>query len=153
MRARRNDRIELVDLAINSLLLGGRGDDELIGGAGDDLILGGAGNDELNGAAGNDVLIDGQGADRIVGSAGDDVLVAGDVDCHFTHEALRGIAFQWGVNRAADDGFAANVLDEMPDGLDMLTGSSGADWFIVSSNDKIATFKVQNKVGDSGTIV
>jgi Ca2+-binding RTX toxin-like protein len=148
-----NDRIEIIDLAIDSLLDGGDGDDEIIGAAGRDLILGGDGNDLLTGASGDDFLIGGTGADRIVGSAGHDVLVAGSVACHFTNADLRLIALQWAANRTTDDGLEDEVLDETSDGFDMLTGSSGSDWFIISDGDKVTDFKLQNKDGDLVTTV
>ena len=150
-----NDYIELIDLALTSMLHGGEGNDELIGAAGDDLIFGGLGNDKLTGAAGNDFLVGGSGADRIVGSAGHDILVAGQVACHFTDEALRQIMAEWAANKEPDDGLAENVLDETlgEEGFDMLTGSSGSDWFIVSEDDKITDFKKQNKDGDVVTTI
>ena len=48
-----------------------------------------------------------------------------------------------------------DILDEavIDDNVDQLTGSSGADWFIISSGDKVTDFKVQNKDGDLVTVV
>jgi len=151
-----NDRVELLDLALMSLLHGGEGDDLLIGGAGDDLIYGGAGIDHLTGGAGNDFLVGGDDADRIVGSAGHDVLVAGDVACHFTDDALRAISAAWAANRTQDSGLVEEVLDETltTGDFDQLTGGSGADWFIVSKDDKVTDFKgILNKEGDVLTMV
>jgi Ca2+-binding RTX toxin-like protein len=116
-------------------------------------MFGGDGNDKLTGAAGNDFLIGGNGADRIVGSAGHDILVAGDVDCRFSEDELRLIALQWAANRTTDGDLAEDVIDEASEGLDMLTGSSGADWFIINSGDKVTDFKVQNSEGDVVTTV
>jgi ELWxxDGT repeat protein len=143
-----SDRIEVMDLAINSLIFGGEGDDEVIGAAGDDLIFGGNGSDQLTGAAGNDFLIGDVGADRIVGSAGHDVLVAGSVASHLTRDDLLLIAQQWAADRTADNSTSGEPVDEVLGGFDMLTGSSGADWFIATLNDKITDFKKQNKDGD-----
>ena len=39
------------------------------------------------------------------------------------------------------------------DGFDMLTGSSGSDWFIISDADKITDFKKIQKDGDLVTVV
>jgi Ca2+-binding RTX toxin-like protein len=148
-----NDRVELVDLALTSMLHGGEGDDVLIGGAGDDLIFGAAGDDHLTGAAGNDFLVGGDGADRIVGSAGHDVLVAGDVACNFTDEALRAIGAAWAASKTVED-TVDDILDEavIDANFDMLTGGSGADWFIVSEGDKVTDFKTQKKDGDVLTV-
>jgi hypothetical protein len=35
----------------------------------------------------------------------------------------------------------------------MLTGSSGADWFLISEGDKVTDFKLQNQDGDLLTVV
>lgn len=88
-----------------------------------------------------------------VGSAGHDVLVAGDVACYFANAALRQISSEWSACKTADTSIAEDVLDETTDGFDILTGSSGADWFIVSSGDKITDFKKQNKDGDLVTTI
>jgi hypothetical protein len=149
-----NDQISVDEaIALTAILDGGEGNDEIFGGAGDDLLLGGGGSDRLTGAAGNDFLAGGQGTDRIVGSAGHDVLVAGDVASHFTHNDLLLIAQQWAANRTVDNSTADDELDEAFGGLDSLTGSSGADWFIVSVNDKVTDFKKNNKDGDVLTLV
>jgi Ca2+-binding RTX toxin-like protein len=36
---------------------------------------------------------------------------------------------------------------------DMLTGSSGADWFIINQGDKVTDFKSDNKQGDFLTVL
>jgi ELWxxDGT repeat protein len=149
-----NDQMSIDEsIALTAILDGGEGNDDLSGGAGDDLLLGGTGSDWLSGAAGNDFLAGGQGADRIVGSAGHDVLVAGEVASHLTHNDLLLIAQQWAANRTADNSTSEDEVDEVFDGFDILTGSSGADWFIVSLNDKVTDFKKQNKEGDLLTTV
>jgi Ca2+-binding RTX toxin-like protein len=56
-------------------LEGGAGADNINGGAGDDLILGGAGVDVLVGTFGNDTLVGGADADVLNGGAGDDVFM------------------------------------------------------------------------------
>nr|WP_282598128.1 DUF4214 domain-containing protein [Acidovorax sp. JG5] len=58
-------------------LIGGKGDDILIGGTlpNSDTLIGGAGNDTLTGAAGNDTFEVDQGADTITDLSGADVLV------------------------------------------------------------------------------
>jgi Ca2+-binding RTX toxin-like protein len=149
-----NDTIAVGDgIALTAILDGGEGDDELTAGAGDDLLLGGGGSDWLTGASGNDFLAGGHGADRIVGSAGHDVLVASEVASHLTHNDLLLIAQQWAANRTADSSTSDDVLDEVFGGFDSLTGSSGADWFIVSLSDKVTDFKKNNKDGDVLTLV
>ncbi len=133
-----DDQIDLSGLSIDAFIHGGDGNDLLVSGAGDDLILGGNGTDQLTGAAGNDFLIGGDGSDRIVGSSGHDVLTAGDISSQFTLAALRAISAAWAADKtlSEDDQSMADdaVVDE---NNDQLTGASGADWFIISSGDKI----------------
>jgi hypothetical protein len=58
-------------------LRGGRGNDDLRGGAGDDRLLGGSGNDTIRGGAGDDWIEGGDGCDTLFGGDGDDVLLGG----------------------------------------------------------------------------
>ena len=44
-------------------------------------------------------------------------------------------------------------VDEVLGGFDMLTGSSGADWYIAALNDKVTDYKKQNNDGDVLTTV
>jgi ELWxxDGT repeat protein len=57
-------------------LLGGAGNDTLLGMSGDDSLVGGDGNDSLDGDVGNDSLIGGLGNDILQGGNGNDVLVS-----------------------------------------------------------------------------
>jgi Ca2+-binding RTX toxin-like protein len=149
-----NDQITVDDaITLTAILDGGAGDDELAAGAGNDLVFGGIGNDKVTGAAGNDFLIGDSGADRIVGSAGHDVLVAASVASHLTRDDLLLIAQQWAANRIEDNSTSGEAIDEVLSGFDMLTGSSGADWFMATLNDKVTDFKKQNKEGDVLTLV
>jgi len=140
----------------NDVIYGNRYEDTIRGGVGNDLIDGGDGDDTITGSAGNDFLVGGDGSDRIVGSAGHDVLVAGDPAYRFTRDALWAVLADWMAGRVDDNGTDDDVLDETviaDEDLDMLTGSSGADWFIISQGDKITDFKTLNKDGDLITVV
>jgi Ca2+-binding RTX toxin-like protein len=144
-----NDRIEIRDLAIKTTIRGGAGNDTLIGGSGDDLILGGLGDDEITGGSGNDFLLGGDGRDRLVGSAGNDILAAGDLGVTLSVADLRLILVAWVANKTPDSGTTNDILDEtvtLDDDYDQLTGSSGADWFIVSQSDKITDLLSKCKV-------
>ncbi|WP_339379875.1 calcium-binding protein, partial [Azoarcus taiwanensis] len=67
------------------VLIGGDGDDELLGFAGrDNFIHGGAGNDTLVGSNGNDTLIGGAGNDVLRGGSGSDTYRFGRGDGHDT---------------------------------------------------------------------
>lgn len=150
-----DDVVLFVNVHVMSLLHGGAGDDLLTGGAASDLIFGGLGNDLVIGAAGNDVLVGGDGCDRIVGSAGHDILVSGDVDGTLTDDALRSLLAEWGAGQIAEDIEADELIDEalLDYDYDMLTGSSGSDWFIIGDGDKITDIKKMEKDGDLVTIV
>src|SRR5215207_6383142 len=63
-----------------NLVLGGPGDDRILGGALRDHLVGGRGEDLLRGRAGNDLLLGGQGDDRILGGPGDDLISANQGD-------------------------------------------------------------------------
>jgi Ca2+-binding RTX toxin-like protein len=131
---------------------GGDGNDAISGGAGHDVLWGDQGNDTLTGAAGNDVLIGGDGSDRLVGSAGHDILVAGDLQGH-NYDSLRTISDNWAANWIADGdlGDNNNDGDVVDEDADQLTGSSGHDWFIIGSGDKITDINSATKDGDKIT--
>jgi Ca2+-binding RTX toxin-like protein len=59
-------------------ILGGAGNDTLIGGEAADSISGGFGNDLIAGAIGNDIIDGDAGRDTIAGNAGDDLLRGGN---------------------------------------------------------------------------
>jgi PKD repeat protein len=134
-------------------LYGGAGNDRLKGGAGDDVLLGEAGDDLLVGGAGRDILIGGVGADRIVGNEGDDILIAGftayDADpcalCALRHDWVRtDQSYDQRVALLRDATQRNGVrLDSTTVGTDadadVLTGSSGMDWFLFKSNQDRAT--------------
>jgi Ca2+-binding RTX toxin-like protein len=70
----------IVGNAFDNVLNGGPGDDTLIGGAGNDVLIGGTGYDHLSGEGGNDTLVARDGErDRINGGKGFDVF-SGDAD-------------------------------------------------------------------------
>jgi Ca2+-binding RTX toxin-like protein len=131
---------------------GGVGNDTVTGGAGHDVIFGDTGNDTLTGAAGNDVLIGGSGSDRLVGSAGHDILVAGDLQS-YNYATLRTISGNWAASWIADEdlGDNNNDGDVVDENADQLTGSSGHDWFIIGSTDKITDINSKTKDGDNIT--
>jgi Ca2+-binding RTX toxin-like protein len=154
-----DDTIDLTGLAVRSFVDGGQGNDIFTGGSADDVIFGGAGDDTITGAAGNDFLIGGTGKDRIVGSAGHDILVSGDVAANLDLSALRAISQAWAASRTVDEQTVDEILDEtvVNGDSDMLTGSSGADLFIINSGDKITDFNFTNpntnKDGDVVVII
>lgn len=131
-------------------------------GAGNEILLGGGGDDLLVGGSGRDLLIGGLGSDRLVGNADDDILIAGATAFDANEAALAAVMAEWTSSRTysqrvanlsnrtvagADGsqfaqrgngdyflttGVAATVLDD--DMAEVLTGSSGQDWFLFNAD-------------------
>lgn len=59
------------------VMLGGAGNDTLVGADHDDVLRGGSGDDLLIGGAGADILEEGDGDGTLLGGSGDDTLVSG----------------------------------------------------------------------------
>ena len=67
----------------DDFLVGGAGNDTIMGAGGNDVLYGGPDNDRLIGGDGNDTIYGGGGQDSLIGDAGDDVIFGGnasDVD-------------------------------------------------------------------------
>jgi PKD repeat protein len=141
-------------VALPAWLYGGAGNDRLKGGAGHDVLLGGDGDDLLVGGQGRDFLIAGAGADRVVGNADDDVMIAGTTaydDDRLALGLLRGVWLD--PDRTAADRIAAlQSPSTLPGGVrldsatvfhdesaDVMTGSSGNDWFLLDTSRDRAT--------------
>jgi hypothetical protein len=145
-----------------SVIEGDGGDDHLNGGGGSNIILGGSGDDMLTGGSARDILIGGTGADRLVGNGGDDILIGGwtiydsiPASNQLANlPALFSIRDRWNTNDAAPDRMA-DVENDSIDGFflemgqtvnnddddDVLTGSSGADWFLLFPDDQATDYK------------
>ncbi len=101
-------------------LIGGAGDDTLIGGSRNDAISGRDGDDELVGAGGNDTLLGGFGKDALTGDAGNDLLIGGfdddDIDGGDGRDTAVGGqgGSSRGGDRVADEGdeLVAEVVNE-----------------------------------------
>jgi hypothetical protein len=176
-----NDSIELAGSVPNAAwLYGDEGNDSLNLGNGGGIAFGLAGADNLHGGSGRDILVGGDGADRIVGNAGDDILISSltiydDRFAAGTHEdAWCGMYAEWNSSRnfaqrvdnlrdgsgtsirangmyRLNDGTIMNDLDA--DQVDILTGSSGEDWYLYNSGDK-ATGMSKSESGEAiGSIV
>jgi fibronectin-binding autotransporter adhesin len=140
-------------------LYGGDGNDRLNGGNGPNVLLGGAGNDTITGGSGRDLVIGGTGADQIVGNGGDDLMVGGTTAFDGNDAALQAIDAEWtsghdfatrianlsgdstnpGFGSRLNGGYFLIPLQTVfADGAaDSLTGSSGADWYIVDASDLV----------------
>jgi Ca2+-binding RTX toxin-like protein len=144
-----NDDVQVAgSIALSAWLYGGDGDDRLKGGAGNDVLLGGAGADLLVGGSGRDLLIGGAGEDRIVGNGDDDLLLAGVFLLESDAHKLCAVMREW----TRTDKTAAERVAALQNGgglngsvvlngttvshdtdEDVLTGSSGYDWFLFDS--------------------
>jgi uncharacterized delta-60 repeat protein len=145
-----NDDVQIAgSVALSAWIYGGDGDDRLKGGAGADMLQGQLGHDLLVGGAGRDLLIGGIGQDRIVGNSDDDILVSGTTDHDDSIGALCSIlaewnSSRWGYERVANiygvgcgtrlnGNYFLNDNTVHDDGeRDVLTGSSGFDWFFAN---------------------
>ncbi len=140
---------------VDTLIDAGNGNDLVYGGSGSDLIFGGNGVDLLFGNAGNDMLIGGDGFDLLVGGAGHDVLVAGSISPLFTAAMLRDVSQAWAADRTAAEGIDDGTLDEsaVDDDFDILSGGSGADWFIINLGDWVIDYRRRGANADLITYV
>ncbi len=145
-----DDEIQVSGSITNSAWLdGGVGNDRLKGGAGHDVLLGEDGDDLLAGGSGRDLLIGGRGSDRIVGNADDDILIAGwlgvsSANLDQTYSDIMEIWTSIDQYQTRTEDLShilmldQTVLDDDAD-RDVLTGSSGTDWFLLDLDNDRAT--------------
>jgi len=115
------------------------------------------------------VIVGGDGADRLVGSSGNDILIAGDF-VGATYSDLRSLMDAWLAEVGNGDATNVDTADSLANTVDLatgndgdvdkLTGSSGADLFIISASDLITDVKLKvlldgstNKEGDVVEII
>ena len=113
-----NDRI--IGTVFSDTLGGSSGDDIVLGRLGNDVAHGGNGDDLLDGSFGNDVLIGGNGNDQLAGFSGDDLLIGGS-SADTIH---RGLGDDRAYGGSGDDAISGN------DGNDFLLGDLGDDTLI-----------------------
>jgi uncharacterized delta-60 repeat protein len=149
-----DDSIDLSGLSVPAVVSGGGGNDALTGGSANDLIFGDAGNDTLDGRNGNDFLIGGFGVDKLGGQKGHDILASGNFAGALDFVTLLAISQAWASSHPVIDptldGFISTVFDD--GSSDLLTGSAGADLFIINTGDDVTDFPLgkpdKNKDGD-----
>jgi Ca2+-binding RTX toxin-like protein len=73
-----DDTIDASSFSTAVTIVGGEGDDVIIGGNAADFLVGSAGDDLLSGGDGNDLLFGKAGADTYLGGAGDDTVYLED---------------------------------------------------------------------------
>jgi hypothetical protein len=145
----------------NMWVFGNAGNDSIRSGGGNDVIIGGDGADLLVGGNGRDLIIGGDGADRIVGEQEDDILVAGTTAQDGDQDELGQIMAMWTSSLMFEervDGLRSRLLyppdNVFDDGdIDVLTGSSGSDWFLFTDGlDVITDLKSKDFADDLGFI-
>jgi len=109
----------------------GEGDDLIFGRGGNDILLGGNGDDDLSGEEGNDALSGNNGNDALIGGQGNDSLIGGDGD-----DKLNGV-----VTPAAFS-FAPDSKGQ----IDILTGGTGVDNFLLGAASYYKTSKIDSYV-------
>ena len=134
---------------MTSELHGGAGDDLLVGGGGDNILVGDTGDDVLVGSGKHNVLIGGLGSDLLLGS-GDDLMIAGATVYDADSAALDAILGEWEraiplASRVADlsRGVSANgqvltlnaatILNDLA--VDIVIGLGQSQWSLVSHKD------------------
>jgi Ca2+-binding RTX toxin-like protein len=120
--------------SVNDYLYGGSGLDLLVGGAGNDYLFGNEGNDSLDGNDGGDFIYGDKGEDSLNGGIGDDNLFGED-----GNDLLIG---DDGNDNLYGDSGNDIIIGANPNGvngsseIDILTGGSGGDRFILGDRDK-----------------
>jgi hypothetical protein len=130
------------------IVFAGTGADTVIGGGGDDVIVGADGADQISGGAGGDLLIGGADADQVSGGAGDDILIGGrtmyDLHTDANIKALSTLEDAWsttpvylvnvlllGLGIGPSHPYSLNGSTVADDGVnDALSGGAGQDWFL-----------------------
>jgi Ca2+-binding RTX toxin-like protein len=120
---------------ITSFVLGGAGNDVLVGTAGNDFVYGGAGNDRLFLLAGDDIGNGGTGDDFVAGDAGRDLMVGGlGADKLYGGKGADAITGDAG----ADDLYGGDDNDILSGGRgdgDLVVGGAGDDRFKFARGD------------------
>ncbi|WP_263854108.1 cadherin domain-containing protein [Sphingomonas parva] len=127
------NQIKLGD--ITSFIVGGAGNDILIGTQNNDFIYGGAGNDSIRALAGNDIALGGTGDDLVSGDDDNDVVVGGlgndQVLGGKGNDSLTG-------DQGIDEVFGGEGNDIVSGGLDsgdLVVGGKGDDKFKYARGD------------------
>jgi hypothetical protein len=125
---------------------GGNGFDSILGSSKADTILGGIADDTLIGGKGDDLIIGGGNNDAIYGSVGNDLLYGdGGNDTIFGEDGNDTIGGD-GEDRFTFQGQSAPAAEQ---GNDSLVGGNGDDW--ITGGDESATLHDQDNGADTLT--
>jgi Ca2+-binding RTX toxin-like protein len=148
------------------IVLGGEGNDSLIGSLSlSTLLVGNGGNDLLQGGSGRDLLFGGSGSDQLIGASGEDLLIAGITNHDSDLSSLLLLRAEWTSTRT----FASRVANIKGTGTgtrlngntfldaftvfadldtDQLTGGLNNDWFWCNENE--VTDLISTDLRDNG---
>ncbi|AOX02274.1 hypothetical protein BJP34_25050 [Moorena producens PAL-8-15-08-1] len=129
---------------LNNTIVGNDKDNYLWGNSGNDDLYGNGGNDTLHGGFGNDSLFGGTGDDTLIGASGNDLLI-GDVGNDF----LFGYAGNDSLFGDSGNDFIQGYQSSSQGELDILTGGTGADTFVLGKNGFVTEIGYIGD-GDSG---
>ena len=90
------------DVCIDTIILGGDGDDILQGGSATNLLVGGDGNDHLFGGRNANILIGGRGSDQLFGRGRHNLMMGGASGIEHSVGALAAALAEW-VSSHSDD--------------------------------------------------
>ena len=114
----------------------------VLGGTGDDVLVGDAADNRLAGGPGRDLLIGGAGADRLGGGGGEDILIGGTTRYDEDPATLLAIRMTWGLpdlSYLARIDLLRSLLNPMTvlddESIDTLLGGPELDWFSASAAD------------------
>jgi hypothetical protein len=143
-------------------VIGGAGDNTLVGNALGNILIGGGGTNVITGGSGRSVLIGGTGSATITGGAADDILIAGTTTFDTDEGALMAILKEWqrtdkiytqritdlrnggGYNGANKLIWHTTVLDN-DRSPSLLIGGTGLDWFFANLTPTGVLDQIRNR--------
>jgi Ca2+-binding RTX toxin-like protein len=127
----------------NDLIVGSDADNSISTGDGNDTVLGGLGNDSLDGGNGDDWLIGEQGDDRITGGPGQDLMEGRSGNDTF-------VAAQDGQRDSLEGGTGTDTADSIDAGLDVVNDVENSP---STSSGEITVLRGLNELVDGKSVV
>ena len=120
-----------------TVVMGGSGNDTVIGGGGPTVFVGGLGNDRLIGGRGRNILIGGTGSDVLIGGGGQDILIGGATNHDTNTAALLALLAEWNSTHSLTD----RILN-LINGSGSVPGLNGSYFLTSLGNDGAIDFLV-----------